>query len=142
MEKMHFDDHDLLRFCRARKFVLADIQEMWTNFINWRIEQGVDDIITTYSYEERWLVQEHYPHMYHKTDKMGRPIYIERIGQCDVPAVFEVTTEDRLRKHFIQEYEILIKLRLPVCSLIKGEKLQRSLTIIDMTDGGLSTANS
>ena len=80
MAAMHFDDYDLLRFCRARKFVLADIQEMWQNFIDWRIEEGVDDIIDTFSYDERWLAQEHYPHMYHKTDKQGRPIYIERIG--------------------------------------------------------------
>ena len=29
LEKMHYDDHDLLRFCRARKFVLADVQAMW-----------------------------------------------------------------------------------------------------------------
>lgn len=36
MKAMHFDDYDLLRFCRARKFVLADMQIMWQNFINWR----------------------------------------------------------------------------------------------------------
>lgn len=36
MKAMHFDDYDLLRFCRARKFVLADIQIMWQNFVNWR----------------------------------------------------------------------------------------------------------
>lgn len=59
-----------------------------------------------------------------------------------MPALYEVTTEERLRKHFIQEYEILVKLRLPACSAVKGEKLQRSLSIIDMTDGGISTANS
>ena len=68
-------------------------------------------------------MQEHYPHMYHKTDKQGRPIYIERIGKCDVTALFEVTSEERLRKHFMKEYELLIKLRFPACSAVKGEKL-------------------
>ena len=52
MEAMHFDDYDLLRFCRARKFVLEDVQTMWTNFINWRKEQGVEDIIETFNFEE------------------------------------------------------------------------------------------
>ena len=52
MEAMHFDDYDLLRFCRARKFVLEDVQKMWTDFINWRKEQGVEDIIETFNYEE------------------------------------------------------------------------------------------
>ena len=68
-------------------------------------------------------MQEHYPHCYHKTDKQGRPIYIERIGKCNVPALLEVTTEDRIRKHFIKEYELLLKWRFPACSAVKGEKL-------------------
>ena len=36
LEKLHFDDHDILRFCRARKFDLQKIQVMWQNFIQWR----------------------------------------------------------------------------------------------------------
>ena len=80
--------------------------------------------------------------MYHKTDKKGRPIYIERIGQTDVAKTFEVTTEERLGRHFVQEYELTMKLRFAACSHIRGEKIQTSLTIIDMTDGGISTANS
>jgi len=38
LEKLHFDDHDLLRFGRARKFDLAKMQLMFTNFMNWRKE--------------------------------------------------------------------------------------------------------
>ena len=49
---MHFDDYDLLRFCRARKFDLPQMQVMWQNFINWRKEQKVEDIIETFEYEE------------------------------------------------------------------------------------------
>ena len=48
MKAMHFDDYDLLRFCRARKFVLADIQIMWQNFIKWRGEAKVEDIIDNF----------------------------------------------------------------------------------------------
>ena len=48
--------------------------------MNWRRDQGVDDIITSYDYTERAAVQVVYPHGYHGTDKLGRPIYIERFG--------------------------------------------------------------
>ena len=48
LARMHFDDHDLLRFCRAQKFVPTDVQQMWENFINWRREYEVDDIIDNY----------------------------------------------------------------------------------------------
>ena len=40
-----FDDSYLLKFCRARKFVLKDIIIMWDNFLAWRIEQKVDTIL-------------------------------------------------------------------------------------------------
>ena len=35
-EKLHFDEHDVLRFCRARKFDMPKMQIMFTNFMNWR----------------------------------------------------------------------------------------------------------
>ena len=69
LAKMNYDDHDLLRFCRARKFVLADIQLMWRNFIEWRQKENVDTIVDTFTFDERWEIQKYYPHCYHKTDK-------------------------------------------------------------------------
>ena len=142
LEKLHFDDHDLLRFGRARKFDLAKMQLMFTNFMNWRKAEGVDDIIDTYKYDERQAVQEHYPHGYHGVDKAGRPIYIERFGVLDVPKLFAVTTQERIIRHYIQEYELLMKLRFKACSEVKGEKIIQGLTIFDMTHGSMSTANS
>ena len=38
-------------------------------------------------------VQKVYPHNYHKVDKKGRPIYIERNGMLNIDALFKVTTE-------------------------------------------------
>lgn len=141
MEKLHFDDHDILRFCRARKFELPKIQIMLQNFINWRLQEGVDDIIDTYEYPERAAVQEVYPHGYHGVDKLGRPVYYERFGVLDVTRLFQVTTEPRIIRHYMQEYEILMKLKFPACSAVKGERVVQGLTIFDMTHGSISTAN-
>ena len=74
---------------------------MYQNFINWRAEQGVDEIIETYKYTERAAVQQVYPHGYHGVDKLGRPVYYERFGLLDVPRLFEVTTEERIVRHYI-----------------------------------------
>jgi len=110
----------MLRFCRARKFKLADIQLMFTNFIVWRRENNVDTIIEDFDFSERDAVQAIYPHGYHGVDRIGRPIYIERIGILNVPKLFEITTEERMIRHNTQEYEILMKLRYPACSEVKG----------------------
>ena len=121
---MNFDDYDLLRFCRARKFKLEDIQVMFTNFVEWRKRENVDSMITDFAFSERADVQKVYPHGYHGVDKLGRPVYIERFGLLDVPKLFALTTEERMVKHYIQEYEILMKLRFPSCSKFAGKRVE------------------
>jgi hypothetical protein len=39
-----FDDPYLLRFLRARKFDLVKTEKMFTDYINWRKENDVDNI--------------------------------------------------------------------------------------------------
>ena len=48
-----YDEYDLLRFCRARKFDLGLVQVMFTNFIKWREDDGVEDIMDTYEFHEK-----------------------------------------------------------------------------------------
>lgn len=40
-----YDDYYLLRFCRARKFNLDAIKLMFNNFVEWRKENDVDNVI-------------------------------------------------------------------------------------------------
>ena len=119
-----FDDYDMLRFCRARKFVLADIQLMFTNFINWRRENGVDTVLWDFDFTEREQVRDIYPQNYHGVDKQGRPIYIEVLGTLDVKKLFEVTTEARVLKNYAHSYELLMNLRYPACSELAGRRIQ------------------
>jgi len=44
-------------------------------------------------------------------------------------------------RHYVQEYEILMKLKFPACSALKGERVVQGLTIFDMTEGSITTAN-
>ena len=69
LEALHFDDHDILRFCRARKFDLPKMQIMFTNFMNWRKSDEIDNIIETFKFDERDAVMNVYPHGYHGIDK-------------------------------------------------------------------------
>lgn len=50
----------------------------------WRKEFGVDDLVKNFTYEEKPKVFEFYPQYYHKTDKDGRPVYIEQLGKIDL----------------------------------------------------------
>lgn len=82
-------------------------------------------------------MQANYPHFYHKTDKFGRPVYIERLGQLKIDKVLEATTEERLMKHYIISYELLMKLRFPACSAIAGTRIEQGLNILDLNGGSM-----
>ena len=95
-----YNDAYLLRFCRARKFVLDEVVKMFKAFLDWRQSKEVDDI-DSYVFNELDAVKACYPHGYHQTDKDGRPIYIERIGMLKIDEVFKITTEERLLQYYI-----------------------------------------
>jgi hypothetical protein len=79
-----------------------------------------------------------YPHGYHKTDKTGRPIYIELISKVNLTNLFKITQEDRMMKYYIKEYERLMKYRFPSCSRAAGRLIEQSLTVLDMDGIGVS----
>jgi hypothetical protein len=56
-----------------------------------------------------------------------------------VKKLFEITTEERMLKHFVKEFEILMKLRYPACSKAKGADIRQGLTIFDFTHGSITS---
>lgn len=113
---------------------------MFTDFIKWRQENDVDNI-ETFMFNELPQVRQFYPHGYHKTDKLGRPIYIERIGMLQLNKLFEITTEPRLIKYYIQSYETLMKRIFPACSQARGSRVDQTLTILDLKNGSMKMAS-
>ncbi|KAI3630940.1 hypothetical protein MIR68_011023 [Amoeboaphelidium protococcarum] len=126
------DDHLLLRFLRARKFDLPRAVEMFTNCEQWRKDKDVEGIFQNFKFEEWKEVNKIYPRFYHKTDKLGRPIYIEVLGGLNLEQLFQATSRERLEKQFILEYEKLIRVRLPACSKAAGKHIETSCTILDL----------
>jgi hypothetical protein len=65
----NYNDRFLLRFLRARKFILKDTSLMLKNYFQWRIDNDID-AIDKFDFSELPQVMEYYPHCYHKTDKL------------------------------------------------------------------------
>lgn len=135
------DDATLLRFLRARKFDIEKAKEMFVNCENWRKEFGTNTILEDFHYVEKAKVAQYYPQYYHKTDKDGRPIYIEQLGSVKINEMYKITTQERMLKNLVWEYEAFARYRLPACSRKVGKLVETSCTIMDLKGISLSSAS-
>ncbi|KAI0693461.1 CRAL-TRIO domain-containing protein [Cytidiella melzeri] len=133
------DDATLLRFLRARKFDLDKSKTMLKAAEEWRKEFGVDDIVQNFDFKEKAEVDKYYPQYYHKSDKDGRPLYIEKLGKLDIKALYQITSQERQLQRLVFEYEKFLTDRLPACSKAVGHPVETSCTILDL--GGVSLSN-
>ncbi|ODV58971.1 phosphatidylinositol/phosphatidylcholine transfer protein SEC14 ASCRUDRAFT_38263 [Ascoidea rubescens DSM 1968] len=134
------DDPTLLRFLRARKFDVQLSKQMFIACEAWRKENGVDTILSDFVYTEKPIVASFYPQYYHKVDKDGRPIYIEELGSVNITEMYKITTQERMIKNLIWEYESFQKYRLPACSRRSGYLIETSCTIMDLKGISISSA--
>jgi hypothetical protein len=143
------DDYYIGRFLRARPKSYTDAMTMLKNHIQWRHDMNVDEIYSedddddyiffflAMVFDEVESLKKFYPHGYHGTDRVGRPLYIECSGKMHLTELFKVSTLDRLLKYFIQSYEILIRKKFNHCGGIK-----HCMTVIDLSGAGMNLFNS
>ena len=134
------DDSTLLRFLRARKFDVALAKEMFAECEKWRKDYGTDTILKDFKYEEKPLVAKFYPQYYHKVDIEGRPVYFEELGAVNLTEMYKITTQERMLKNLVWEYESFVKYRLPACSRFSGHLVETSCTIMDLKGISISSA--
>ena len=108
----------------------------------WRKEfaGGVENLVVNFDYKERGQVFKYYPQYYHKTDKDGRPLYIEQLGKINLTELRKITTDERMLSNLVVEYEKVADPRLPACSREKGHLLETCCTLLDASGVGLYSA--
>lgn len=119
---------------------MTDTWCRWIDTEKWRSEFGgnVDEMVKNFEYTEKPQVFEYYPQFYHKTDKDGRPLYIEKLGKIDLAKLRTITTDERMLENLVVEYEKLADPRLPACSRKAGYLLETCCTIFDAKGVGIS----
>jgi len=133
-------DHDakLLRFLRARNFDIEQADEMYQNMLQWRKEMRMDNVLTE-DFSTEWpIINRAFPHGYHKVDKYGRPLYIERVGQIKAKELFDNMSDETLLRTHVCQYEELFKVKFPACQRARNRMVETSFTVLDLRGAGYS----
>jgi hypothetical protein len=136
------DAYTLLRFSRARGGIPAAAAAMYVAAAEWRAQSDVATLPQRFAFPEHELVQSAWAHGYHKTDKQGRPVYIDRIGCADLDTLFKVTTAERIAEEHLYEWELLLNERFPACSRAAGRPVRQTMTIVDLAGLSLGRFNT
>ncbi|KEY65368.1 hypothetical protein S7711_04266 [Stachybotrys chartarum IBT 7711] len=126
------DTLTLLRFLRARKFDVNLAKKMFTETETWRKDSKLDELLPVWDYPEKPKVAKYYQQFYHKTDKSGRPVYIELLGGIDLNELYKITTPERMLTNLAVEYERMADPFLPACSRKSGHLIETGCTIMDL----------
>ena len=136
------DWHTLLRFLRAREYDIKKTVTMYMDHLKWRKENDVDNVLETFDFKEREQYLSVYPQGYYNTDREGRPVTIQHLGQVQPKRIMQITTEERMIRFHVQEYERFLKKIAPICSRLAGHHIDQSTTILDVKGARLRTGRS
>lgn len=125
------DDFLLARFIKARQFDLVKALVMFKKSETWRSENDIENI-WNFDFKEKQKVFDYYPNAFHKTDKIGRLLWITRSINFDYESIKKVSTEDRVLRYHIRENEKNKVYRSKACSGKVGHRIGQSVLIIDL----------
>ena len=129
---------NILRFCRARNFNMAKVELMLRNMFNWRRMQNMRRIASM-GRDEFAGIEKIYVSGVYNTDKMGRPILIERLGATDMEEILKDKYKELREDYFIQRIERQIFIQFPTASEKVGQRIDNIFMIMDLKGISVST---
>ncbi|TIB05736.1 hypothetical protein E3P96_00955 [Wallemia ichthyophaga] len=128
------DDNEFVRFLQARKWDLDETEKMFSDYLKWRKDFNIDELTETFELtkEEKGALDEWYPQFFHKTDKLGRPIYYQQFGRLDASALFTKISPERFTLNQVISNERLSKDTFRACKEARGIHVSQTVNVMDV----------
>lgn len=134
-----FPEYDTIwhtfRFYRAKKFDIDQAEQMIKAFSEFRQQIDINRIMAR-DHSEYAEFEEEIESGRYGADKHGRPIIIDRMAYTNHKALMKPNLEAIRFDFFIQRYERLLFIELPMASASIGHKVEKVIIINDLS--GLS----
>eukprot|EP01026_Neomeris_dumetosa_P030882 TRINITY_DN24596_c1_g1_i9.p1 TRINITY_DN24596_c1_g1~~TRINITY_DN24596_c1_g1_i9.p1 ORF type:complete len:504 (+),score=47.69 TRINITY_DN24596_c1_g1_i9:174-1685(+) len=128
----------LLRFLRARKCNIEKTVEMLSAAIKWRQDENVGSVLeNSLPSWKAEVIRKYKPSSYVSFDRLGRPIYVDRIGLLNQIGLREEgVVEDDIVQFHVREMEYMGRILLREASETQGHTIDQIIMIMDV--GGVS----
>ncbi|GMF20322.1 unnamed protein product [Phytophthora fragariaefolia] len=118
------------RFIAGEKGDVEKGRARYLNTLEWRKENDIDNILVT-PHPSFEVIKKHYPQYFHGRTRDGQPVYYERPGKIDLPALKrEGLSIDDLLRHYMYITEYLWR-------VVEPDDSGRSITVLDVTGIGM-----
>lgn len=111
---------------------------MFLKSYNWRQDNGIESICLDFVFHEREAYTPLHQHGFFGVDKIGRPIYVNRIGTVRSEKLLKVIEEDRLFLYEAYMFELGMKHRMLACSHLYDRQINQQVQIFDISGFNMS----
>ncbi|KAJ3098620.1 hypothetical protein HDU97_003885 [Phlyctochytrium planicorne] len=155
------NDHDLRRFLIARQMDVKKAKEMLADYVEWRKKDKIDSMPPMgsptnphlYSLRGFDVVKDLDPNFdapnfppflkycgggcYHKRDKEGLPIFIERLGRYDAKKLAAKSQPEAFVDHHVRQSEFVFSTLMKEASERAGKVIEKQTVIFDCAGMGM-----
>lgn len=135
------DDDLLILFLRARKCNIKKSVKMILDYLHWRNKVNIEDIYLNYKVPNYYILESHFPHGFHKTDKEGHPVYIQITGFLRPDELFKYVPPEDLLTYSIKIYERAVRELYECCQKERKKYIHGMINIMDFKGVSKSVLN-
>lgn len=124
----------IVRFLKARKWDIEKTKKMLDDYFNWRTENDYYEICKFNFSPYHQTLRDNFLSGQYFTDKEGRPVLIEQLGIANPKELFKTFNENHMKYYYIQFFERLLHIQMPICSKMMGKRVDKVVQIFDMRE--------